>query len=128
MPNKRPVSVTIVAVLFLLTGLVGLLYHGSEFNLHGPFQYQLVGVLLVRSLAVLGGAFLLRGKNWARWLLVVWLGFHVVLSAFHSPSEVIVHGLLLAVIAYFLFRPPAAVYFRQASAPSDQSETDRGVR
>jgi hypothetical protein len=65
-------------------------------------------------LAILGGAFVLRGKNWARWLVLAWIAYHVVLSAFHHFFELAVHAALLAVFAYILFRPRASAYFQRA--------------
>jgi hypothetical protein len=63
-------------------------------------------------LAVVAGVFLLRGRNWARWLVVAWMVFHVVLSAVHPGHALVVHGVLTAVVIYFLFRAPASEYFR----------------
>jgi hypothetical protein len=60
--------------------------------------------------------FMLRGCNWARWLLLVWIAYHVILSAFHSLSELVMHSLLFALVAYFLLRPQASAYFRGARA------------
>jgi len=57
---------------------------------------------------------MLRGRNWARWLLLIWIAYHVILSGVHSLFQLVVHGLLFAVIAYFLFRPRASAYFRGA--------------
>jgi hypothetical protein len=111
--NRRPLSVTIISWLFIAAGTVGFAYHITEFKAHGQFQYDLVWVSLVRLLAILGGVFMLRGKNWARWLLVVWIAFHVVLSAFHTLFELAMHSLLLVVIAYILFQPNASAYFRR---------------
>jgi hypothetical protein len=56
---------------------------------------------------------MLRGRNWARWLLLAWIAYHVALSAFHSLSGVVTHALLFMVIAYFLFRPQVSEYFRR---------------
>src|SRR6476620_7475137 len=112
--NKRPLSVTMIGCLFLVAGTVGLVYHVREFTRPAPFQYEVLWVSLVRVMAVVGAIFLLRGHNWARWLLVAWLAYHVVLSALHSMPQAIFHAALLAVIAYFLFRPPASAYFRAA--------------
>src|SRR5436190_8114586 len=112
--NKRPISITVIAVIFLAAGTIGLVYHASEFNTKGPFQFDVLWVCLVRLMAILGGLFMLRASNWARWLLVIWLVYHVILSAFHSLSQVIVHSLLLAVITWFLFRPRASAYFRNS--------------
>jgi len=114
--NKRPRSVTVISWLFIAAGVVGFAYHATEFKTHGPFQYDLLWVCLVRLLAVLSGLFMLRGCDWARWLLLVWIAYHVILSGFHSLSELVMHGLLFAVVAYFLLRWQASVYFRGASA------------
>ncbi|HMJ65253.1 MAG TPA: hypothetical protein VK615_07865, partial [Candidatus Binatia bacterium] len=84
--NKRPLSVTIIGILFLVAGIVGLAYHVQEFKTHGPFQYDVLWVCLVRLLAIICAVFMLRGANWARWLLLVWIAYHLVLSAFHSLS------------------------------------------
>ena len=83
--NERPRSITVISWLFVIVGVIGLVYHATEFKPGRPFQYDLVLVCLVRLLAVLCGAFMLRGSNRARWLLVVWLGYHIVLSVLHSP-------------------------------------------
>jgi hypothetical protein len=110
--NKRPLAITVISWLFVATGGIGLAYHATEFKAWRPLEYDVVWVCLVRLLAILCGAFTLRGRNWARWLLVVWMGYHIILSAFHSLSQLAVHTLLFSVIGYFLFRPQASVYFR----------------
>ena len=112
--NKRPRSVTVIGCLFVVAGVIGLAYHGAEFKAQRPFDNDIVWVLLVRLLAILGGVFLLRGSDWARWFLLIWIAYHVILSAFHSMFELIMHGLLFAVIAYFLYRPRVSAYFRGA--------------
>jgi hypothetical protein len=113
--RRRPLSITIIGWLFVGAGTIGLAYHATEFRAQRPVEYDVIGVCIIRLLAILSGVFLLRGSNWARWLLLVWLAYHVILSAFHSLSELAMHGLLLGVIAYFLFRPQASAYFRRAS-------------
>ena len=110
--NRRPVSVTIVGWLFIAAGVIGIVYHASEIRLDHPFEADLLLALAVRLLAVVGGAFLLRGANWARWLLIAWMVYHVALSAFHTPPGVVMHAVLLATIAYVLCRPQASQYFR----------------
>jgi len=110
--KKRPLSITIISWLFVAAGVIGLAYHATEFKAQRPFEYDVVWVCFVRLLAVLSGALMLRGSNWARWLLLVWIAYHVILSAFHSLSELAMHTLLLGVVAYFLFRPQASAYFR----------------
>jgi len=110
--SKRPRSITVISWMFIAAGMVGLAYHASEFNTQRPFDSDFLWVCFVRLLAILCGAFLLRGRNWARWGLVVWLGYHVILSVLHTPFELLVHGLLFAAVLYFLFRPRASAYFR----------------
>ena len=108
--KHRPLSVTIIGWLFIAAGVIGFAYHVAE--LKRPFEYEVVWVCFLRLLAILGGVFVLRGSNWARWLLVIWIAYHVILSAFHSLFEAITHSLLLVVVAYFLFRPAASSYFK----------------
>ena len=107
---KRPLPVTILGCLFIVAGLVGLAYHLSE----RPLDKWIVVISIVRMIAVAGGVLLLMGQGWARWLLLVWLAFHVVVSAFHSMSDSIAHVVLLLVVAYFLLGPPASKYFQPA--------------
>jgi hypothetical protein len=54
-------------------------------------------------LAIVGGIFVLLGHRWARWLLLAWLLFHVVVSAFHSLSEALAPAVLLILVAFFCF-------------------------
>src|SRR5439155_19405488 len=108
--NKRPRSITVISWIFVAAGVIGLAYHATEFKPDRPFQYDVVWVCLVRLIAILCGVFMLRGSNWARWLLVVWIAYHVVLSAFHSLSELMLHSLMSSVFAYFLLRPMASAY------------------
>ncbi|HEY4900011.1 MAG TPA: hypothetical protein VIH91_04245 [Terriglobales bacterium] len=107
--NKRPVSVLIVACVYLAVGVIGFAYHFKELlALHSDS----VGIELTEFLAIVCGVFMLRGRNWARWLALAWIAFHVVLSALHTFREFAVHALFCAVIAWALFRPAAARYFR----------------
>ncbi len=109
--NNRPLSVTIIGWLFIAAGAIGLVYHASELISRRPFSFYLVWVCLLRLMAIVCGVFLLRGSNLARWLLVIWIGYHVVLSVFQSWSSGAIHGLLLLVIAYFLFRSKVSPFF-----------------
>ena len=126
--NKRPISVTVISGIFLAAGLIGLAYHATEFKTRGPFQYELVWVCLVRLLAIVCAVFMLRASNWARWLLMIWIAYHVVLSAFHSASQAIFHGLLFVVVAYFLFRRSSSLYFRGARAEPADGNRDSVIK
>ena len=110
--NERPLSVTIISYLYMAAGVVGIVYHASELKAQHPFQADVIWVLLLRLTAIVSGVFMLRGSNWARWLGIGWIAFHVAVSAFHPIRELIVHSLLFALFAYFLFRPETAEFFR----------------
>jgi hypothetical protein len=109
---KPPAAVIIIGLLFIVAGIVGFIYHLKELNIGNPFSNDAVLVLLVRLIAVGGGILLLRGSNAGRWLLVFWMAYHVVLSLFHSLSEVVVHLVILALMVLALFHPKVAVFFR----------------
>jgi hypothetical protein len=109
--HSRPLSVTIIACVYLVTGAVGLVYHLSRFHLH-PFEYDIVGICAVSVVAIVAGAFMLRGADWARWLALLWMAFHVGISYLNGWRPVVMHAVFLVVIAYFLLRREAGEYFR----------------
>jgi hypothetical protein len=107
--------VTVLAWVYIVAGAAGIVYHAAEFQVKPPFHHEFLWVELLRAVAIVCGVFMLRGSNWARWLALAWIAYHVVLSAFHSAGELALHAVFCAVIAYFLFRPSSARYFRQAA-------------
>lgn len=112
--NRRPISVIAIACLYIVAGAAGVIYHFHDFNPRHPLESEVILALLVRLAAIVCGVYLLRGANWARWLAIVWIAYHVVLSGFHSWFELAIHSLLCIVIAYVLFRPAANAYFHAA--------------
>lgn len=108
---KRPIIVTAIGILFILAGGVGFVYHFRR-----PFERDFFVIEAVRLLAVVGGVFLLQGRGWARWLVLLWLAFHVGISALDSMGKFTFHLVLLLVIGYGLLRPPASEYFRAGRA------------
>jgi len=110
--NKRPLSITILAAVYILVGAVGFLYH---FRQAIPLNRDGALIELTELLAFTAGVFLLRGHNWARWLALAWMGFHVILTAFVPLVPFLMHSLFFAVIAWLLLRPPARRYFRGVS-------------
>jgi hypothetical protein len=115
---KRPISVTVLACVYLGVGAITLAYHFRELL---SLQPDSIWIELTEFLAIVSGAFMLLGHNWARWLALAWIVFHVILSAFHSSREFAIHGLFCAVIAWILFRPQAARYFRGARIAASTS-------
>ena len=122
--RKPPLAVFTTGCLFVLAGLIGVAYHGYELTEAAVWDARLAGMLLVRGLAIVGGIFLLRGANWARWLLIAWMGFHTVLSLFHSIGQAAMHLVILALVAFLLFRPSSSRFFHSTrGAAEGESQT-----
>lgn len=109
---KRPISVTIIGFLFIIAGTIGIVYHATEVQKISD-QPELIWIFVLRLLAIIGGIFSLRGKGWARWLMLAWMAYHTVLSFFHAPLELAVHVLFLVAAIYALFNSSASVYFQK---------------
>ena len=107
--NKRPYSITVIGWIFIAFGAIALIgsvlptidpaasQRIAELKTEHPFESVPIDIL--RILAVVCGVLMLRGSNCGRWLLVVWIAYHVILSAFHSSFELAVHSSLFALIA-----------------------------
>lgn len=108
----RPLSITLLACLYIAVGAIGFVAHVGEIRAGNVFRYDGIGIEIVEVVAIVCGAFMLRGRNWARWLAIAWMAFHVVLSAFGALRELAIHAVFCAVIGWLLFRPAARQYFR----------------
>ncbi len=106
---KRPFQVTTLGWLLIAVGILSTIYHLSK----SPLDRWTVPILLVGTITIVAGVFLLRGARWARWLVLAWLAFHVVVSALNSLSDAMAHVVLLLVVGYFLLGPPASKYFQR---------------
>jgi hypothetical protein len=115
--NQRPITITILSWLYIAAGAIGLVYHLADFRSHA-FHTEDVWIALVRMLAIVAGVFMLRGADWARWLALAWIAFHVVISSLNSVQQGVIHALFLALFAYFLFRQDARAYFRRQATRS----------
>ncbi len=104
--NKRPLAVTIIGWLYIAVGTIGFGYHIRELTAEPWIE-------AVRLLAIAAGAFLLRGQNWARWLVLAWMAFHVWVGWLNGWQQAATHALFLVVLAWFLLRGPAAKYFQK---------------
>lgn len=113
---KRPITVTILGLLYIAVGVGSTAVHFLAFHRGRPSLNELVWVTVLGILAVVAGVFMLRARNWARWLALAWMAFHAALSLFHPLHELIVHTAILLLFAYLLFRPEARAYFRSGSA------------
>ncbi|MBV9759786.1 MAG: hypothetical protein JO340_04395 [Acidobacteriaceae bacterium] len=113
--ERRPLSVTILAWVYIAVGVIGFGYHAPELLKLEPDAFA---IELTELLALAAGVFLLRGENWARWLTLAWIAFHVALSAFHTIREFAVHCVLAAAIGWVLFGVAAREWFGRREAKS----------
>jgi hypothetical protein len=119
--DKRPRSITIIGWLFIVFGTISLLSGLLPFGDVTLAQRiaELKGhwmVHVVRLASIVSGMFMLYGFNWARWLLVAWMAFHIVVSALHSLLQLLIHVSIFSVILYFLFQRQASAYFVRQKA------------
>jgi len=125
--NKRPLSVTIIAWLLIVFGILSLiaipLSLGNPMTkelmaksmVPIPVQYFMMGAGLF--VTIVSGIFMLKGANWARMLYVIWSAFSFVFSFVTSPARLmVIPGLLLyLIVVFFLFRPKATAFFTGGS-------------
>ena len=107
--NRRPIAVTVLSWLLILVGIGGLVLHLSS---HESIRDKILEAI-VELLAIAAGAFLLRGRNWARWLALAWMGFHVAISWGALP-QLLAHSVFLIAFAVILFQKDARLYFSNA--------------
>lgn len=111
--RKTIPSILVVGVLFLAIGLLDV-WRGVAPLFGADGRARLAGddmlVLAIGVAALIGGTFVLRGDNWARWLLAAWMALHVAISI-GKPLELVAHLVIFGFIAFLLFRPPASAHF-----------------
>lgn len=110
MRKRIPVSVLVVACLYLAVGITGFVVHFKALGAPDGTWVE-----ATEALAIVCAVFLLRAQNWARWLAVAWMAFHVLIS-FGALPRLAVHGLFFILITWCLFRPDAARFFQRARA------------
>jgi len=111
----RAWSVIVVAVIFLALGVLDITRGLAPLFASAPQWHMAIDdveVLAIGIAAIVGGVYVLKGRNWARWLLAVWMAFHVVISI-GEPSKLIAHFLIFGFIAFLLFRPGVSAGFRR---------------
>lgn len=128
----RPLSVSIISILLVVTSLVGLVGWIINYGMNSEAvrlveevygeqaSWQLWAGPVMLGISILCGIFLWFGANWARWLLVGSLVVSTTLGALSMRSGwFIPMGLAwMAVYGYFLFyREPARRWFGGSATP-----------
>lgn len=114
--KRRPIPILIIGWMFIIAGGVGFLYHLSDLQQPG-WGSETLAVLLLRLAAMTGGILLLKGISWARWILLLWIASHIVLSLSEVPAAVLVHCLILGGMLPAFMHRTSLEYF-QSHKPS----------
>ena len=121
---QRPLAVTVISLIYIVVGIVGLVFHLVDFKGQLSLRSEITWVTAVRLLAIVAGI----DHNWARWLALAWMAFHVVLGALNAPSQLLLHAFLLVVLAISCFVARAQIIFVLPANQNVRSLTFRFVR
>jgi hypothetical protein len=119
--RTRPLLITLLGWMLIALGALEFTIHAVQ--IRRPLHAGDIGVPLFELVILVCGVYLLRGANWARWLAVAWIGFHVVVGSLDSVMRGVVHGLIFLAFTWLMFRPEMNAWFRarrpaQAEGPS----------
>lgn len=111
-----PKSVLAIGILFVGVGLLDS-YWGLAPLLGSTAHWKGddLEVFSIGVAALVGGLWTLKGCNWARWLLAIWMVLHIALSAL-SRLAVAIHVAIFVIVIAALFNPAASRYFRSWGA------------
>ncbi len=109
--KKRPIGVVVVAILLMLAGVAGLVRDFMNSHPLSANHFESVWIAALNLLGIVAGVFLFRGSNWARWLAIAWMAFHVAISFLNAWQQAVMHGVILLLIVLILFRRDARDYF-----------------
>ncbi len=114
--RKPPLAIAIVCALFFAVGCLDVYRGLAPLFAAGRLHGDDVTVLAIGVTAVVGAAFVLLGRSWARWLLAAWAALHVAISI-GDVRQLVMHVVIFSVLLFFLFRPAARPHFQRATAP-----------
>ena len=116
--NKRPYEVTVVSLLLIAIGIASIAVNASALKPPQAFDAGNLAILGVRLLGILCGVYMLLRRNWARWLALAWIAFHVVVGFLNSVGQGIIHALIFGMLGYALLRSDVRAWFRGKPAAS----------
>lgn len=131
---NRPLSITVIAWFSIVVGalslasdfitLTGLTTHESIGRAAVPIPIQHAMALTGGAVSLMCGYFLLHGKNWARWLFVIWYTIQHAYGLLVYPISLArIPGIIIfLVFTYFLYRAQASAYFAWTGTPAETQE------
>jgi hypothetical protein len=121
--TKRPISITVIAWLLIISTSFFLIYNIVNLNdpvarslmLQNslPLSIQFVVMYLGLAISLISGIAFLKRQNWARFLYAGWCVIGFMIGFATSPMRMVtLPGFALFLIElFFLFRPKANAYF-----------------
>lgn len=118
MEKGRPIGITIIAILMVISGILFLI-GGTALVIIFPYIGIPLVIVGIANLIVAWG--LLKGKGWAWIVTLIVTGISIILNAVSIGSGnvgAIVGIIINAVIIYYLYRPNVKSYFGRTRTPS----------
>jgi hypothetical protein len=129
--QKRPVSITIIAWILIVLGGISVIsttmmsnnssvleaMHSSPLPI--PLQWTMfyAGMLVM----VVSGIGFLKGRNWSRYLYLIWsiVGFAIGFATSPMKTAMIPGFVFFLIVAAILFLPKSSAYFLQPTSSGD---------
>jgi cell division protein FtsW (lipid II flippase) len=133
--NIRPTSVTVIAWISILLGAISaastvamidnpiVIDQMKTSPIPIPLQYTISP--LGSMVMVASGIAMLKGRNWARFLFLIWSAITLLLIGLvTSPIKAILipRLVLLAIITFLLFRPTVNSFFSESKSSDDAKQ------
>lgn len=110
---RRPIPVLLLSCLYIAVGAIGFAVNFPKLI---AMQQASLWIELTELLAFVAGVFMFRGRNWSRWLALIWMAFHVAISL-PVIRQVVTHSIIFALIAWVLFLPDTRRFFNPLKGP-----------
>ncbi|MFC1539362.1 hypothetical protein ACFL6H_08055 [Candidatus Latescibacterota bacterium] len=124
--KKRPTSLTVIAWIMIIMSGISLISSTVSLMNPNPMLKEImernpipipIQLLLsyLQSLAIIvTGIAILKGKNWARFLYIIWSAIGFILFIPASPIKIFIipHLVIFLIVVFILFRSPANNYFK----------------
>ena len=121
--NQRPTSITVISWILIVIGVISIITTTAMINnpmveemmtkspLSIPVQHAISYIGL--SITIVCGIGMLKGKNWARLLYIIWgvIGFIIGIATAPIKAAMIPGFVVFAVIVFFLYRAKASAFF-----------------
>jgi hypothetical protein len=140
---KRPLSITIIAWLLIITSPLKIFLTYYAYYVHSgplfPYEQQAISistlstaqyvahVIIIRGILFLCGISFLTRQNWSRYLYIITLVIHEIISQMTTKEQFLAgksiyynlgSAVILLILIYFLFSKKASSYFSMPSANS----------